>query len=321
MENGILKTHMHKKNNSIAFISSPFQLLCLKEFIEEKKIKTITINFIQVNKSEENVKQINLTAKFLGLEIIKNFYIKKFKLNYINYLLMFFLKKVNFLVVGSHFNSHFVFLSRIIRFKNLFILDDGIATIMIGENQKKLIARSFTYNLYPKNRIYFTLFKSNNLKNYIINNFTYTKNLIYKKKYKNVVIILGGPLAEGNFVSHKEYESFILNIKNKFSNKTLHYLPHRLENINKLSKLNLEIDQSNFGFEIYLALNEFLPKIIIGFYSTALITTKILLKNDKNVRIFNYEIESLNQNYDWHLQSLLLEKYDIEKFNTTLEYN
>ena len=54
--------------------------------------------------------------------------------------------------------------------------DTGSAAINAVNKSKNLNI----FCLYPKNRIYFTLFKSNNLKNFIINNFTYSisSNLI-----------------------------------------------------------------------------------------------------------------------------------------------
>ena len=294
-----------------AFISSPFQLLCLKEFIEEKRIKKIEIIYIQTNPLEINDKHFFLTARYLNLKITKINY-SRFRFNYVKYITNYFLKEVKFLIVGSHFNSHFVFLSNIIRYENLFILDDGLATIVIGE--KDILSRSLVHKLYPKNRIYFTIFKNNRLENYIINYFNYLKKSINKKVFKDFVIILGSPLAEQNFISHKDYLSCILNIKAKFSNKKIIYLPHRHENKKNYSKFDLEIDQTSFGFEIYLASNKFLPKAIIGFYSTALVTSRILLSNALETRIFNYEIEKLNIENEWRLQSSTLEKFNIEKF-------
>ena len=299
------------QNKSIAFISSPFQLLCLKEFIEEKRIEKIEIIFIQTNSSEIHNKQFFLTARYLNLKITKINHLR-LRLNYIKYTAKFFLKKVKFLIVGDHFNSHFVFLSIIIKYKFFFIIDDGMSSIVIGE--KDILSRSLVSKLYPKNKIYYTIFKNNRLENYIINHFNYIKKSINKKIFKDLVIILGSPLVEQKYVSHTDYLIYISNIKAKFLNKKIIYLPHRFENKNNYSKFDLEIDQTSFGFEIYLASNKFLPKAIIGFYSTALVTSRILLSNALETRIFNYEIEKLNIENEWRLQSSTLEKFNIEKF-------
>ena len=154
------------QNKSIAFISSPFQLLCLKEFIEEKRIEKIEIIFIQTNSSEIHNKQFFLTARYLNLKITKINHLR-LRLNYIKYTAKFFLKKVKFLIVGDHFNSHFVFLSIIIKYKFFFIIDDGMSSIVIGE--KDILSRSLVSKLYPKNKTYYTIFKNNRLENYIIN--------------------------------------------------------------------------------------------------------------------------------------------------------
>ena len=50
-------------------------------------------------------------------------------------------------------------------------------------------------------------------------------------------------------------------------------------------------------FEIYLTTIDFLPKCILGFYSTALITSKIILSNINKTEIINIPVR-FNENDD-----------------------
>ena len=70
-------------------------------------------------------------------------------------------------------------------------------------------------------------------------------------------------------------------------------MPHRLEkNLNFLRGKNIEIMRPSLPIELVIIFKEFIPKIIISFYSTSLFSLRLIY--DKNIRLYNFNF-SLNK--------------------------
>ena len=190
---------------SIAFISTPFQLLCLKELIVEEKLKNIEIIFIQVYNDNFLIDQITKNAFFLNLTINKFIKFRSYRLNYLYYVSKFFLKKKKYLIFGAYFNSHFQFLSKLFYFDKLFFVDDGLETTLIGDSmtERKSLMNSIFKPPLKCNQTHFTIFKNPNILRLKKNNFNFIKTKFKKKRIKNIVFILGTNLVESKFIESK----------------------------------------------------------------------------------------------------------------------
>lgn len=83
----------------------------------------------------------------------------------------------------------------------------------------------------------------------------------------------------------KKIQKFILM---KFSNDKLYYFPHPKETHNIVKKrVMFKIIKSSLPFELYLILNNEIPKIIISYNSTAFVSlNKIFLSKIKLINLF-----------------------------------
>jgi len=292
----------------LSIISSPLQLLNFKEYIKSNNIKNYDLIILSFIKKEEE--QITYSANVLKLKIHK-------KINRLSFLQYCQLKsfsktndKYNQLIIGNFFSDPHLFLYHTSRIKNLVVLDDGINSSLIDKyykTEKKIIKSNFIkiflFNFfkiktsYPLKFTMFTLFdihfKSNNIK-LIKNNFSYVKSLIKSFNDDDDIYLVGQPFVELNMITNKDYEFILSKIKSKY-NKIV-YIPSRKE-----SDLNLEKIHKKFGFEIlktmtnielYFIDNGLIPKKIIGFNSSALITLNNIFNSQENlINIISYKID------------------------------
>jgi len=258
------------------FVSSPFQLLGIKEYIEKYKIENYSL--VAFNYNVNSASQIKQTAKYLNLKITFEFN----KINRFIYLKLFskyFFDKTCNLILGSFHNSHFWFLTRIIRFKNLIFVDDGTATTLINNNnysKNSFIGKIFGWKYKGKYTL-FTIF--NLVEKAEKNEMIFYKKKIAQKPLDNLVILLGSNFVESNMLSRSVYVNKLNQIKEYFKNFNLLYVPHRLEDFKNFSNYDIPVLKSRFCFEVLLLSLDKLPQKVLGFYSTAQITTKILYDN------------------------------------------
>ena len=292
----------------LSIISSPLQLLNFKEYIKLNNIKNYDLIVLSFIKKEEE--QITYSANVLKLKIHK-------KINRLSFLQYFQLKifsktydKYNQLVIGNFFSDPHLFLYHTSKIKDLVVLDDGINTSLIDKyykTEKKILKSNFFKKLifnflkiktyYPIKFTMFTLFdihfKSNNII-HMKNNFSYVKSLIKSFNDDDNTYLVGQPFIELNMITDKDYEFILTKIKSQH-NKIV-YIPSRKE-----SDFNLEKIHKKFGFEILKTIsnielhfieNGLIPKKIIGFNSSALITLNNIFNSKENlINIISYKID------------------------------
>ena len=276
--------------NSIALISSPLQLVCLKEYLNYSKIKNIQIYFIESNKSINNKNQVFSVAKYLQLEINKSFSNSN-KLFYL-LLIKFFFKKTHNLILGDYFNSSFFIFSKIVKFRNLVFIDDGLATLLINKPivyNKSIIGKYFKWN-YNASYIVFSNFKNENILTSIKNEFNFLKSILKEKKIDNYSILLGGNFIESGLINFNNYLKLLQKINNKYKTKII-YIPHRLEDPSNFNNYPFNLLVPEVCFEILLTQLDSLPKNIFGFYTTALITSKSILCDFDKINFTNFEVD------------------------------
>ena len=273
------------KANKIAFISSPSQLICLNEFLYKNSIPKLLIIFGYP--STASISQLKSISKRLE-------YIKNQKLIFLSEIM----SEVKFTIVLKFLKIVFIFKSVIIGNMNYYhskgiylwskevlFLDEGISFLNLKKNETKI------------NQSFFTIFSGINTKQDVQkNNYEYLRSKVKNLKINdNLIYLLGTSDAHPKIdaLDNKIYIALIRNICALNKNKKVIFIPHRnevIDNIKNLKIENLSIKINEYPIEFCLTqLNE-IPSKFIGFYTTALINIKIVLKNS--------QIEVLNMNYD-----------------------
>jgi hypothetical protein len=281
-------------------IQSPLQVIETYEAINFFRITNPSL-IIRENDNRNNNFQIQLLLKLFNLEdfVIKRFFLPSFngrKLSYFINLVkfsVFFLKKRKqisldyiFLPEYSSGFTQFLYNFFLKGNTNIFLLDDGVATIYTYYKQ---FSSDFFLNL-------FTLFDFLVPYEYQIiikHQFEYLKRFIFsERKYlkfkEDTIVIIGQPLYEKNIISFKENLYLIESIKNIFKNKELIYIPHRSESKEKITRIayikDLKIKRIFYPIELFGYFEGYIPSYFVSFISTALFTLKQIYKS-KNIAI------------------------------------
>ena len=134
----ILKNRNFSKN--LFIISSPLQLINIQELIYVKKWDN---NFIIALYISENEKaHIKKTSETLGINNIKFIHRKRILAYFSIIKIGFKFRRVNNFTLGHLIDNHHLLLNNIIKKKNSFLVDDGMATTSSFEFYSK--------NIYPK---------------------------------------------------------------------------------------------------------------------------------------------------------------------------
>lgn len=299
---------MDHKNKILAIISSPFQLLSLGEYIRYHQIdKYEVIILFYKNKELQQMIEIN---KIYNLKL--SIRLKGFAL--IQYLQLFFLslkiKECSNLIIGNFFSDPHLFFSNLIKKDKIIVVDDGMIVNsipdFIGTNKrilkvnilKKTLITLFNVNLnYPKKIDIYSIFsfKKHKLISFKKNNLKVLNSQLTIKKHSETLLIIGQPFVEHDMLSLDKYIMIIKGIINDFRNHKLVYFPSRKELPKKLREIkkipNLEIIKTKNNIELYLLKNKLLPKKIIGFTSSALITLNTLFNSkDQLIEIKSFKI-------------------------------
>jgi hypothetical protein len=299
---------MDHKNKTLAIISSPFQLLSLGEYIRQYRIdKYEVIILFYKNKELQQMNEIN---KIYNLKL--SIQLKGFAL--MQYFQLFFLslkiKECSNLIIGNFFSDPHLFFSNLIKKDKIIVVDDGMIVNsipdFIGTDKrilkvnrfKKTLIKLLSVNLkYPKKIDLYSIFylKKHKLISLKKNNLKVLNSQLTIKKHSETLMIIGQPFVEHDMLSLDKYIMIIKRIINDFRNHKLVYFPSRKELPKKLLEIkkipNLEIIKTKNNIELYLLKNKLLPKKIIGFTSSALITLNTLFNSkDHLIEIKSFKI-------------------------------
>ena len=112
---------------NFAIISSPFQLLNLKELIDEKSLKSVFV--IAIFKSDYEITKIKAVSNFTNLKISRwvksSFIMTHVKLFFIGLKL----NKVKNFIFSSLFDNRMLLLSKLTKYQNIILIDDGTEAI------------------------------------------------------------------------------------------------------------------------------------------------------------------------------------------------
>lgn len=320
--------------NAISIISSPFQLFSFSELIKQKDINSYILVVLVYNDHE--LIQIKNLASLLDVKVHKTIIGQKVFQYFLLRKLLRKFNNIDIVIIGNFFSDpHLVFVNEIKNTK-IIVLDDGLNSKFILNSLNKkpqpffklLFIKLFKFNLdYPKRFSIFTMFDLNSDNHNVI----IEKNHLYNinKNIKNfnlmdTTFFIGQPFVELKILDESFYFSLLDKLNKQFSN--LVYIPSRKENDRNLNRMkkkyNINILRTNMNIEHYLLDNKIIPKSVIGFTSTALVTLNKLFNQEKvyidirSVRInekiinknrFNFEI-----NYSFEKYYKLLNDFKIK---------
>ena len=276
-------------------VSSGFQLLNVYEYSKVYDIKT---EFFALYDTHTEKLQILNTSNYLKIQSLVLIQRKKIK-TYFNLLLFFFNKRVNSFIIGHLEDNHMLFASKIVKSQKFVLVDDGMSTL---KNYNRYFDQKKRKIKYPKELFFFSIFNLGNNK-YCSKN--HLKHILKtKKSISNEVFFIGQPMEKLFGVSN-----YYLTLEKIIDlNPNMIYISHRRDSYQKLKHIKeslgirvLNIDEI---IELFLIKSTSIPKKVISFYSTSLITLKILFKEQID---FNY----VNKNR--FLSSDLIETF--EKLN------
>ena len=254
--------------NNICFIASGFQLLNAYEYCRSLSTEC---NYYAIYESVDEKRQILNTANYLNIE--KIYLIKRIPVLTYFYLFFFLLSKTENFIFGNLLDNHMMFLSKLISYKNIILVDDGISTI---NNYKYYKSKDNNTNKYPVRLIFFSIFDLGSNEFVVKNNFEF----IFKseKIISEDVYFIGQPME--NILGEIEYYRILSTVN--MLNPNMIYIAHRRDSNKKLlhiSDMGIRVLKMTEIIELYLIKSSTLPRKIISFYSTALITLKLLFKD------------------------------------------
>jgi hypothetical protein len=303
---------------ALAIISSPFQLINLKEFIETQK--NISCYIVGLYFNQEDKRRITNVANSLDIVIDKKIKRRKVR-TYLRLIPLVFWKKYDQLIIGHYYDNTMVFFSNLLIVKKIIVLDDGFATLTslrIYRGKKKSIFGNRNYYFQKKRINFFTIFHDNNPADEIINhNFLFLSRKLKIFEITQDIFFIGQPLF--NYISKSDYHHYLKYILDSNPGKKIKYIPHRFEKASDLleyEKVGFEILKTEIPIECFLITSNLIPSKIIGICSTSLFTISILFKNcDLPVLIESIKLPDSVIDYNLHISQV----YDLLKNNIVLK--
>lgn len=284
-----------KSNKNLFIVGTPLQLLnaieAVKHFDLKNNILVIVHRSLEANKTQmESVKKLHNWEEIIDIEYSKSSSLLKYinlvkylKKHTYKYLFVPKLEVVPKLVIPN------------VKKEKVFLLDDGVMTISIYENNlktnkinkydfKELRFLFFGMKIKIKDKInlftYFDLEPINKIE-IVKNNLTFLKKTYFEGASvdDSAIYFLGHPSSK--YISDDDYLKSVHNLI-KISDKNIIYIPHRGESkevkniFNSIDNSKFKVLDINMPVELYFLENKIHPAHIISYYSTALITLKII---------------------------------------------
>jgi hypothetical protein len=312
--------------NSLALISSPFQLLSLGEYSYQTKINKCII--IVLYQSKKELEQINamsdiyntqITHYVRGRRLIQYFELKKILKRY---------KNIDNILLGNFFSEPHIYALDKIKYKDVIVLDDGMVVHKIPDyinTNKNILKKSllrtialkaFGINIrFPKKIKLFSIFNivTNKSIELISNRMLFLNSIMGVLKPSNKIIVIGQPFVELNTLNQVVYCDYLKKIITIYKRDIL-YFPSRkesLSNINSIGKIKgIKVINSNLNIELYLIKKSFTPKVIIGFTSSALVTlNKLFNNNTSRITITSFKLKFLKNRFNGNFYEKIYEKF------------
>ena len=267
-------------SRNLYLVNSPLEYLCLVEWCFKSKTNKKNVKVIVGFSNDQSHKQIKLLSKkyyvFGECLFLRDLFFEFFFKFFLNLYKVFHLKK-NLVVVGDF--KYYLNVPIYNKAKKIIFMDEGISLTRF--NKKNILNKNFKL---------FTIF--NHLKDYdsILNEFAYIKNQILEKKKidSHKIFLLGTRAAASDLITKEFYYEKIVRFSELYPMHKIIFIPHRADKIFEQFKLpkNISVLKIDVPIEVEFILLDRMPKIIAGFYSSALLNLSIIL-NGTGVKLIN----------------------------------
>lgn len=294
------KENKPKDLKNLFIVGTPLQLINAIEAIKHFKLsnnilvivhRSLEANRIQMNKLRDlyqwekiiDIEYSHHTSIFKYINLVK--YLKKYSYKYI------FISKLE--VVPK------IVIPNVTKEK-VFLLDDGVLTISIYENQikknkinkynfKELRFLFFGLKIKIKDKInlftYFDLRPTDSIE-IIKNELNFLKETYLEgaNRDSSTIYFLGHP--SGKYISDYDYIESVFNLVKQYGKKVV-YIPHRGESkrmkeiFSSADNPLFDVREIHMPVELYFLENKIYPSHVIAYYSTALITLNMIYKECK----------------------------------------
>jgi len=312
---------------NLFLVKSPLQLLNAIEasdgFNAEKDILII--------RSTSNQRTNTQMENLLDLKEWDRIYRIKYSVLPINFIKEFFLLKkfiksqivIDKVFIGDYRLLNFKIFPINLKHNKIFLLDDGTSTFTVQdfylkdqkeyaeqsyiEKLKKITAKYlFRFKIRLEEKIH--LFTCYNISTHpgqevVHNEYRYIKAYLQKKTLlkinRNKIYYIGAKYVEAKLMKEDIYLDLIVQVKNKFSDGKLIYVPHRGEKKSKLRRimdLGISIEYFDNIVEIEFLFKDELPNVICGFTSSVLVNIPKIYPQI-HVLIFKVDSRSFKPSY------------------------
>lgn len=310
----IIRTILLKQN--IILMSSPLHLLNFIEYknLDHNKNAELKNEIIFISNSyNQEMSKIMYINKIFNknqnkLLDINHFFIKIVVLIILNFRKLFF-KRINQLIVANYANKYF---SRFYKISNrILFIDDGFNIF----NEKKDYFFKIKFFFTNINVNYF-----NNKNNYLQNKFIFLKKRINKNiKIKKIILIVGTPDAETNYLDKKLYHNFLHKISKIYSGNKIYYFPHPRESYQKCKEYNFfSTIKSKLPLELFLISKNIFPELIIGFNTACFQTLRMLFGFKINLLNYQYILKASEEKNNLNI-GFIKEKKKIKKIQNYIK--
>jgi hypothetical protein len=237
-------------------------------------------------------------------------------------------------LIGNDLNPYFRFACRNAKSNKIVFIDDGTGSVHYnGENpflKLRGVKHKFAYRFLGIDKIdlvpnvYFT---AHQLVHYQLksgqiieeNKFQLLKHLGEGKPQKKVAYFIGDPIVERNYISEEKYISSVKQAIEHFSDFHFLYIPRMSEPESIVQKIAafVEIKRNKVPFEVFMASNDYLPMLMIGFHSTVLFNANKIFGN--KIQYFFIKIPDFTA--DTHLDKMEKMWMALSRFATEFQPN
>lgn len=256
--------------------------------LNDKQLHSIILKLELPHDKIQFIKVLANNSKMTGVNLLKYLFVSLYLCS-----ISIFYKKI---FLGNFESRLFKLIISFFK-KKIILLDDGSKTLLV---QKKF-SNSYKIDIYS-----IFMFNTPETQKRYVNNFKSLRTQMSKKKYQfsDRIYFLGGKLNEAGYMSESEYIFLLGNIFKSFPNEKIVYVGHRGENQGKLKKItemyNIEVILPEYPIELICLYETEIPKKVVSFFSTALMSLSIIFENEIEVISykFNYSKSKYKKNLD-----------------------
>ena len=209
------------------------------------------------------------------------------------------------LVLGNYSNFISQYCTQF-RLKDIYVLDDGTGTLIMRKkrcqevascrpihdyNDKKIALPLVKYIMgfddyvIPPSLSYFSTYPSDipDCDSYQENTFGYVASLYRTKPIDgSLVFFVGSPVSESGYISLENELLLLTRVKAMYAPSKVFYVCHRLDSLEKRNEISKDMCLVDFEFPIEYAITQqdFFPKAIVGFFTSAIENFSVISPRD-----------------------------------------